>query len=47
VTTAYDAAARRSLGPNYHKLWSSSAASNLADGVFLAPAHPRTHPPGE
>jgi MFS family permease len=24
-----------SLGPNYRKLWSSSAVSNLADGVFV------------
>jgi MFS family permease len=29
------AAGTRSLGRNYHKLWSSSAVSNLADGVFV------------
>ena len=23
------------MGPNYRKLWSSSAASNLADGIFV------------
>lgn len=27
--------ARPALGRNYHKLWSSSAASNLADGIFV------------
>ena len=29
------AAARPTLGRNYQKLWSSSAASNLADGIFI------------
>jgi MFS family permease len=29
------APARLSLGPNYRKLWASSAAANLADGIFL------------
>ena len=27
--------ASNSLGPNYRRLWSSSAVSNLADGVFV------------
>jgi MFS family permease len=35
VTTAYDSPRSLSLGPNYRKLWSSSAASNLADGIFV------------
>ncbi len=35
MTTAYDADTTLSLGPNYRKLWSSSAVSNLADGIFL------------
>lgn len=26
---------RLSLGPDYHKLWASSAAANLADGIFV------------
>jgi len=35
MSTADGARAGLSLGPNYHKLWSSSAVSNLADGVFV------------
>jgi hypothetical protein len=35
VSKAYDGAAAPSLGPNYRRLWSSAAASNLADGVFV------------
>lgn len=35
MTTALAEARPRGLGPNYRKLWSSAAASNLADGVFL------------
>jgi MFS family permease len=32
---AAPAPARLSLGPNYRKLWASSAAANLADGLFV------------
>jgi MFS family permease len=35
MTTDAVAAARSSLGPEYRKLWASSAAANLADGIFL------------
>ena len=35
MSTAYDESASLSLGPNYRKLWSSSAVSNLADGIFI------------
>jgi MFS family permease len=35
VSTAYDVARTPSLGPNYRKLWSAAAVSNLADGVFV------------
>jgi MFS family permease len=35
VSTAYDEPAALSLGPNYRKLWSSSAVSNLSDGIFV------------
>jgi MFS family permease len=35
VSTAYDVARTASLGPNYRKLWSAAAVSNLADGVFV------------
>jgi MFS family permease len=34
VSTAYDVARPVSLGPNYRRLWSAAAVSNLADGVF-------------
>ena len=35
VSTAYDAGQSLSLGPNYRRLWSASAVSNLADGIFV------------
>ncbi|HSM34677.1 MAG TPA: MFS transporter [Anaerolineae bacterium] len=35
MSTAYDVARTPSLGPNYRKLWSAAAVSNLADGVFV------------
>ncbi len=35
MNTAYDAQRPLSLGPNYRRLWSSSAVSNLADGIFV------------
>ena len=35
MSTAYDESPSTSLGPNYRKLWSSSAVSNLADGIFV------------
>jgi MFS family permease len=35
VSTAYDAARSPSLGPNYLKLWSAAAVSNVADGIFV------------
>lgn len=35
MSTAYDARPTPSLGPNYRKLWSSAAVSNLADGIFV------------
>jgi MFS family permease len=34
VSTASSPPAAPSLGPNYRRLWSSAAVSNLADGVF-------------
>ena len=34
VSTAYDEPTALSLGPNYRKVWSAAAASNLADGIF-------------
>ena len=34
VSTAYDEPTSLSLGPNYRKVWSAAAASNLADGIF-------------
>jgi MFS family permease len=34
VTDATAVPARPGLGVNYHKLWASSAAANLADGIF-------------
>jgi MFS family permease len=34
VSTAYDEPTSLSLGPDYRKVWSASAASNPADGVF-------------
>jgi MFS family permease len=35
MTTEATASVRPSLGRNYQKLWASSAAANLADGIFL------------
>ncbi len=35
VSTAYDAEPSLSLGPDYRRLWSASAVSNLADGIFV------------
>ena len=35
TASATPAPSTGSLGRNYHKLWSSSAVSNLADGVFI------------
>ena len=35
VSTGYDSLRPASLGPNYRKLWSASAVSNLADGIFV------------
>ena len=35
MSTAYDEQAPLSLGPNYRKVWAASAASNLADGIFV------------
>jgi MFS family permease len=35
VTEAIVVSGRGSLGPNYRKLWASSAAANLADGIFM------------
>ncbi len=35
MSTASDGEASPALGPNYHKLWSASALSNLADGIFV------------
>ena len=34
MSTAYDEPTSLSLGANYRKVWSSAAASNLADGIF-------------
>jgi hypothetical protein len=34
VTGASGASASGGLGPNHRKLWVSSAAANLADGIF-------------
>ena len=35
MSTACDVVRTPSLGPNYRKLWSAAAVSNLADGVFV------------